>query len=174
MGAMGALVANPGESIRYCKVVISAAGISQAEGEIVLKALKRSQISRIELGYEANAKYPFFQYILGFTLLLLGLLGLLIALLVAIVGGSINVPSILNHRHSLPLIPINLWVMVGIGFLLLSGIFRGRYLLLVDTGGETHKIYFKRGAQIGEIQKFIKKAQTIFGYEIDISALQEH
>lgn len=166
------MLTDSNDAIKCFDVEISGTRICQFDGEWIVATVLREQITTIKLDYQTNAKYPFFQYFLGFTLISLGLLGLLVAFLAIIGDGSIirsHVPS----GFSLPLIPTNLWIMVGVGLFLLSGIFRGRYFLSIETGNETRKIFFKRSANIDEIQHCIREAESKFGYEIDLSLLKE-
>ncbi len=166
-----ALVTTANGAIRCSRVEISETGISELDGEKVLATFRRDQIRRIQLCYATNAKYPFFQYFLGFTLLSFALIGLLVTFLGSAGGRLIIRPE--SVGFPLPIVPTLQWLMAGIGFWLLVGIFSGRYLFLIDTGNQTHKIFFEKSVDIDEIRQIIRKAQLKFGYAIDDSILQK-
>lgn len=157
-------------SIRCSKVEISEAGISELNGRRVVTAIPREQIREIKLCCESCAKYPFFQYLMGFNLVALGVIGLLVVFL-----ASTKQPLVPAEPGTfvLPMIPIILWVMVGIGFSLLIKVIRTRYHLAVETEGGIRKLFFDRKMKVGEIQQFIRKAQFYFGYSVDVSVLKK-
>ncbi|HAM50124.1 MAG TPA: hypothetical protein DCP92_05315 [Nitrospiraceae bacterium] len=159
------------KSIRCSSVEISGSAIRQRDGDRSVLIVPREQIQLIKLAYDTSAKNPFCQYFLGFTLFSLGLIGL-IATFIASLGG-VSLIKMGSGDLGLPLIPIALWFMIGIGFWLLIGIFRARYHLLIATEQGLRKIFFEQSIDIKEIQQFIRKAHLNFGYEIDTSILEK-
>ncbi|MGD0887021.1 MAG: hypothetical protein ABSA46_19435 [Thermodesulfovibrionales bacterium] len=159
-------------SIRYSKVEISDSGIIERNGNSIVITIPREQIRQIKLCYDTMAKNPFCQYFLGFTLLSLGLIGLLVTFFAGVHGNS---PA---HAEPgtfvFPLVPAALWLMIGAGIWLLMGIFRARYHLWIYTETGIRKIVFDKTVDIGEIRQFIRKAQVNFGYEIDMSVLEKN
>jgi hypothetical protein len=156
-------------SIRCSKVEISGTKISELDGDRIVITIPREQIRQIKLSYDTNAKNPFCQYFLGFTLLSLGLIGFVVTFFASL--GGISLTRARSEDFVVPLIPVTLWLMIGVGFWLLMGIFRARYHLWIDTEGGIRKIFFEKAVDIQEIQQFIKKAHLNFGYSIDVSIL---
>lgn len=154
-------------SLRCSKVTISATTISELDGDRVVISIPREQIRQIKLRYDTDVRKPFCQYFLGFSLLSLGLIGLVVTFFASTGGASL----ILNDSGNfvLPLVPIALWLMVGIGAWLLIGIFRARYHLWIDTENGTHKIFFDKTVDIQEIRQFIRQAHLNFGYSIEVA-----
>ncbi len=157
-------------SIRCSNVEISGTGISELDCRGTATTVPREQVRRITLSYDTRTENPFCHYFLGFTLLLLGALGLLVIFLASVKGGLIQVES---EYMEIPLIPVALWLMIGIGLWLLVGIFRAQYHFLIETENKTCRIFFEKSADIAEIRQFIRRAQFDFGYEIDISILEK-
>lgn len=158
-------------SIRCSKVEISGTRISELDGDRVVITVPREQIRQIKLSYDTGAKNPFCQFFLGFTLLSLGLIGVIVIFIASAGGGSL----IQNQSGGsvLPLIPITLWLMIGIGLWLLADIFQAKYHFLIDTENGIRKVFFEKSVDIREIQQFIKRAHLNFGYEIDVSIVEK-
>lgn len=154
-------------SLRCFQVEVSGTEICELSGERISVTIPREQIRRIKLCYDTNAKNPFCQFFLGFTLFSLGLIGLVVTFF-AITGRGYPIRSD-PGVFVLPLIPIALWFMAGTGFWLLAGVLRARYFLLVETEKGLHKIFFGKSADVNAIRRFIWKAHMNFGYAIDIS-----
>ena len=150
---------------------ISGTKISELDGNRIVITIPREQIRQIKLSYDTNAKNPFCQYFLGFTLLSLGLIGIVVTFFASLGGGSLNQTK--SEDFVLHLVPITLWLMVGAGFWLLIGIFRARYHLWIDTESGIRKIFFEKAVDIEEIQQFIRRAHLNFGYSIDVSILEK-
>jgi len=167
-----AVTTGSNDSIRCSTVEISGTNITELQCNKIFVTIPREQIRQIKLCYDTCAKYPFCQYFLGFTLFSLGLIGLIVVLYASLGGGSLVQSK--SGAFVLPLIPAALWLMVGIGLWLLSGIFRARYLFLIDTEKGIQKIFFEKSADINEVQQFIRRAQLNFGYAIDVSILQKN
>lgn len=158
-------------SIRCSNVEISGSEISALNGKRVIIAVPRGQVRHIKLSYDSDAKYPFCQYFLGFTLLSLGLIGLVVTFFASSRWGPLIQTE--SGNFVLPLIPIILWIMAGVGFWLLVGILRARYHLRIDTENRIYKIFFDKEVDIEEIQQFIRQAHMNFGYTIDVSILEK-
>ena len=156
-------------SLTYSKVEISATEIIKIEAGRPVLTIQREQIRQIELCYDTEANHPFYQYFLGFILLFLGLFGLIVTFLALAGGGGIAPAK--PGELVIPLVPVILWVMTGIGFWLLVGIFRARYNLCIETDNGTHRIFFDKTTELMEIRQFISRANQRFGYEIDSSIL---
>jgi len=165
------LVDRNNNSLRCSKVEITGTNISELAGDRLVVTIPRKQILRIKLCYDTDSKYPFCQYFLGFTLLSLGLIGLVVTFFASIRGGPLIQAE--SGNFVLPLVPITLWLMVGAGFWLLLGIFRAKYHLWIETETGLYKIFFDKKADIKEIQQFIRQAQLHFGYAIDVSILEK-
>ncbi len=167
-------------SIRCSKVEISGTAISELAGGRGTIAIPRHQIQQITLSYDTRVRSPFCQFFFGFTLLLFGLIGLIVFFVSMSATGSLLIQTEDGVRAIagsgdpvLPLIPITLWFMSGIGLLSLSGIFQYRYHLLIDSGNGIHKIFFEKSVDIKEIKQFISAAHLQFGYEIEVSVQEK-
>ncbi len=158
-------------SVRYSKVEISGSGIIEYDGGGIVVTIPREQIRQIKLCYDTKAKNPFCQYFLGFTLLSLGVIGLLVTFFTG-VSGSLVVQTE-PGTFLIPLVPAALWLMTGAGLWLLIGIFSARYHLRIDSEEGIRKIFFDKKANVGEIRQFIRRAQLNFGYAIDVSVLEK-
>ncbi len=71
-----------------------------------------------------------------------------------------------------PLLPLGLWSMVGAGLWLVMGVFRGHYLISIQTGQGTRKVFFEEKTDIRDIRSFIQRANREMGYDIDLSIMQ--
>ncbi len=167
------------DSIRCAKVEISRSAINEFDGDRVVIAIQRERIQQIKLSYDTRVKNPFLQFFFGITLLLFGLIGLIVFFVAMSAGGDLLIQTAdgvkviaESGNPMLPLIPITLWLMGGMGFWLLSGIFQYRYHFLIDSEHKIHKIFFEKSIDIKEIKQFIRKAQLHFGCEIDMSAIE--
>ena len=158
-------------SICYSKVEISGTNIREINGGRIALTIQKEQIRQIRLCCDTEARNPFCQYFLGFTLFSLGLLGLVVTFLASAGGGGIATAD--PGKFVIPFVPIILWIMTGAGFWLLLGIFRARYHLCIDIGNGVHRIFFDRAADAMEMRQFIRLANQKFGYEIDISILEK-
>ncbi len=158
-------------SLRCPKVEITGTNISELDGERPVLTIPREQIRHIKLCYDTRAKNPFCQYFLGFTLLSMGLLGLMVTFYAGLSGNLVAQAE--PGSFVIPIVPAALWLMTGVGFWLLRGIFKARYHLMIHSEEGISKIFFDKTADIGEIRLFIRKAQLKFGYRIDVSVLEE-
>lgn len=159
------------KSIRCSNVEISGTAIRELDCDRILLFVPREQIRQIKLAYDTSVKNPFCQYFLGFTLFALGLIGLIVTFLASLGGGSVT--QMESREFGLPVIPISLWLMIGIGLWLLRGILRARYHLIIDTEQGMHKVFFDQSIDITEIRQFVRRAHLNFGYEIDVSILEQ-
>lgn len=158
-------------SIRYAQVEISGSNIRGIEKGGALLTIRREEIRRIRLCYGTEAHNPFFQYFVGFILFFLGLLGLAVTFFALAAGGGMA--PVKPGEFVIPLVPIALWLMTGIGFWLLLGIFRARYTLCIDTDSAVRGVVFAKTAKAMEIRQFLRRANLKFGYEIDLSLLPQ-
>ncbi len=156
-------------SLRYSNVEISADEITEFSGERRIVTVSRKQIRHIKLSRDTSVKYPFLEFFVGFTLTFLGMIGIII-LLVAAVGERHFIQRESEHLV-LPLVPVILWGVTGIGLWLLVRVFRSRYHLVIETGNREFKIFFEKTTDIQDIKQFVQRAKTDFGYEIDVSPL---
>jgi hypothetical protein len=147
--------------IRCSKAEISADKVSEIDGKRIVFSVPREKILQITLRHDTDAKHPFCQYFLGFSLLSLGLIGLIVVFFVS--SGKASLTQNVSGDFVLPLIPISLWVITGAGFWLLAGIFRARYHLSIETEKETRLIFFEKATDVSEIRQFIRKARIDFG-----------
>ncbi len=100
----------------------------------------------------------------------LGSIGL-ITLFLAGTGRTPLVPDD-SGDQVIPVLPLVLWLMLGIGIWCLTGIFKTRYHFLIDTESGMQKIYFGKVDNL-QIRQFMRKVCGDFGYEIDISVLEK-
>lgn len=166
-GKRGFLAAGAKDHVRCFRVEVSGSGICELSGKRIAVNIPRDQIRRINLCSGTDVKYPFFRYSLGLALFSLGVIVLALTFLSA-VGRGYPVHSE-SGAFVLPLVPLALWFIAGIGFWLLAGVFRVRYFFLVETEKSTSKIFFGKAADVDEIKKFIRRVNMRFGYAIDIS-----
>ncbi len=155
--------------MRCSTVQISGSGISQIEGNMITVTVPKGEIRKIALSYDPKSRHPFLQFLAGFGLIVTGLV-LIIAAFIMAEGGVFPV-QIKSFTIRIPLAPIVLWAMVGIGLWLLIGVFRGRYNFLVKTEKGTRKIFFEESADIRDIRQFVMRAMHEFGYDIDVSIM---
>jgi hypothetical protein len=160
------------KSIMCCGVVISSDGICNLDRkQRETLNIPRAHIRSIRLGYETRSKSPFCQFFLGFSLLFLGLLGIVVTFLASM--GKVSLAQMQRDELALPLILIVLWIMAGSGFFFLLGVFRASYQLLVETEKETKRLFFDRSARPEKIRQFIRRASRDFDYRIDSSILDK-
>lgn len=158
--------------IRCSGVVISSEGICHFDGKQKASfTIPRAHIINISLGYDTRSKSPFCHFFLGFSLLFLGLLGIMVTFLASM--GKVSLARMETDKLALPLILIVLWIMAGTGFFFLLGVFRASYHLLVETEKETRRLFFDRSAKPEEIRQFIRRACLDFDYQIDSSILDK-
>lgn len=162
---------NSDKTIRCSRVEISEDGISEVNGRGGGATIPRARIREIKLCYESKAKHPFSRYFLGYILLIFGIIGLLVDFLASV--GEVSLIAVGSGDFVIPLIPVAHWCMIGIGFWLLVGIFRARYLLSIRTDEGVRRIFFEKKVTAEEIQQFLRRAQFSFGYTIDVSILRE-
>ena len=169
-GSAGLVVDTGCNSLRCSNVEISAGRIAEFDGGRTVVAVSREQIRHIKLSYDTSVKTPFLHFFMGFTLTTLGMIGMITVFTAA------ARPGWLMQREPghmvLPLIPIMLWAVIGIGLLLLMRVFRAQYHLVVDTGNGECKVFFERSADVLDIGRFIRRAKIDFGYEIESSILE--
>jgi hypothetical protein len=159
-----------GDKIRCSRVEISGATISEVCGIKTIASVPREHIRRISVIYDTTAKYPFFQFFLGFILIALGFIGLIVSWLASAVSGPIDIdPDNIN----IPIIPIALWLMIVSGIWSLVVVFRASYHLLIETEDGVKKIFFEKATTLQDIQHFIRRAGWRFGYEIDTTSLDK-
>jgi hypothetical protein len=158
-------------SISYSDVVISGTTIRKIANGIPVLTIPKVDILQVRLSHDTEASNPFGQYLLGITLLILGLLGLGVTFL-ALAGGG-GVATAKPGEMVVPLVPIVLWIMTGAGFWLLVGIFRARYNLCIDTESGVSRVFFGKGAEVMALRQFIWRANLKFGYEIDSTILDK-
>jgi hypothetical protein len=158
-------------SITYSKIEISGTSIRKVDDGRIIATIGKEQIRKIRLCYDTEARNPFFQYFLGFTLLSLGLLGLVVTFFASAGGGDLAASE--PGEFVIPLVPVILWTMAGIGLWLLLGIFRARYNLYIDTDNGARRIFFDKAAEVAQIRQFIRLANQKFGYEIDDTVLDK-
>ncbi len=150
---------------------ISGTEIAQLKGGKAVITVPREKILRIKLVHDARAKNPFCQFFLGFTLLALGIIGMITIFLAAL--GKPGLFQTAVEDAGLPLLPIVLWLMIGAGIWCLAGVFQSRYQFHIETERGICKLFFGKSADIGEIRQFVRKARMDYGYEIDSSVLDK-
>ncbi len=151
-------------------VHISISGISQLDGDAVVMTVPKEEIRRVTLVHDSRARRPFLQFFAGFILAATGLVFLIAAFLIA--EGGVYVVQLKSVVLGIPVLPIGLWSMVGIGLWLIIGVFRGRYNLLIDTEQGCRKIFFAESADIRDIRDFVGRATRELGYDIDMSIMK--
>jgi hypothetical protein len=164
----GLLAAND-DYIRCLGVEVSASGIRQWSSNRISNIIARDQIRQITLCSGTDVKYPFCQYVLGLALFSIGLLGLAVSLLEVIGRGYIVQVQSNPGVIMLPLTPLGLLFIAGIGFWVLASIFSVKYFFMIETQKGAHKISFGKPTDVEEIRRFIWKMKMSFGYVIDIA-----
>jgi hypothetical protein len=152
-------------------VEFSGTMVREVIGKKVALVIPREQIRQIKLIYDTAAKYPFFQFLTGFILLGLGVLGIIVSFLTSL-RGSLPV-DVESGSVRLQLIPISLWLMVGVGLWSLIGVFKASYYLAVETENGVKKLSFEKSTDLRDIRLFIRKVNWSFGYDIDTSILEK-
>ena len=161
---------NCGDKIRCSRVEISGATICEVCGVKTVATVQREHIRHISVVYDTTAKYPFFQFFMGFVLIALGFIGLIVSWLASAVIGPIDIDP---DEFRIPIIPIVLWLMIVSGIWSLVIVFRASYHLLIETEDGVKKIFFEKATTLPDIQHFIRRAGWRFGYEIDTSSLDK-
>ncbi len=164
-------VAIENNSIRCSTVRISCAGISQLEEGRAVVTVPKEQIRRITLSHLTSTRHPFLQFFVGFVSVSAGLILGITSFLVDEGDPGPAPPG--SFIIKIPLLTVGLWILMGFGFYLLMGIFRGKYILIVETEQGKQRICFDKTTRIGEIMSFIEQAKE-FGYEIKTPTLEEH
>ncbi len=156
-----------GQNFISCsRVRLSNSAITEIEEGKIVAAVPREQIKRIRLSHLTSTRHPFVRFFLGFTFVSVGLIFGIAAFFVREEDPAITQTS--SYTIEVPLVLVGLWLMVGVGLWLLVGVFKGKYILLVDTEAGTRRICFDKSTGIGEIQCFMEKAREEFGYEIEV------
>ncbi len=153
--------------MRCSTVQISASGIKQMEGDSILVDVPIEEIRKVKLCHDSKSRHPFIRFLSGFVLVVTGFILIIAAFIMA--EGGVYIVKMRSLTLKIPLAPILIWLMVGIGMWLLIGVFRGRYNLLINTQCGIRKIFFGESADIKEIIRFVKKANQELGYDIDMS-----
>ncbi|MGC2424594.1 MAG: hypothetical protein WA666_09600 [Nitrospirota bacterium] len=161
---------NCGDKIRCSRVEISGATICEVCGIKTVVTVPREHIRRISVVYDTTAKYPFFQFFMGFVLIALGVIGLTVSWLASTVIGPIDIDP---DNMNIPIIPVVLWLMIVSGVWSLVVVFRASYHMLIETEDGVKKIFFEKATTLPDIQHFIRRAGWRFGYEIDTSSLDK-
>jgi hypothetical protein len=169
---MSSFTAIESNSIRCSTVRISCAGVSELQGTRIVTTIPKEQIRQITLSHLTSARWPFLQFFLGFVSVTVGLILGITSLLIDQGDAAPIDPGSFVIR--VPVIIVALWMLIGFGLWLLVGVFRGKYILLVETEEGERTISFDNTASIGEILRFIEKAKQEFDYEIRIPAGNEH
>jgi len=144
--------------------------MSQMDGDKVVVTVPKEEIQRVKLSHDSRSRHPFLRFFAGFVLVTTGLIFLTAAFIIA--EGGIYLVQLQSYTLGIPVIPIVLWAMVGVGLWLLVGVFRGRYNLLIDTEKGSRKIFFAPSADIREIERFIERANRELGCDIDASIME--
>ncbi len=155
--------------IRCSGVEISDSAICKLKKEKPVLKIPREHIRVIKICFDTPARNPFCRFFAGFIMLLLSVIGLTLCLLT---WYAMPVMRPEGDILRVPLLPVLLWIMAGVGFWLLSGIFRARYHFMIETKRGEQKIFFEKAASRGDIDQFIRRARLRFGYEIDVSPLE--
>ena len=158
-------------SMAYAEIEISDTAVRKIDDGRVVITIGKERIRQIRICYDTEARNPFCQYFLGFVMLSLGLLGLVVTFFASTGVGGLAASE--PGEFVVPLIPVILWVMAGIGFWLLLGIFQARYHLCIDTDRGALRVSFGKAAEVAEIRRFIRMANQKYGYEIDSSLLDK-
>ncbi len=150
-------------------VQILGSGISQIENSKVVTMVPKEEILQIKLSHDSRSRRPFLRFLAGFVLMVTSLILLLAEFIIA-EGGIVSL-QLKSFTFGLPIGPILLWSMVGIGAWLLIGVFRGRYNFLIKTKKGMQKIFFDESADIREIRDLVIRAKDELGYDIDVTLL---
>jgi len=150
-------------------VQILGSGISQVENNEIVATVPKEEIQLIKLSHDSRSRHPFLRFLAGFVLMVTGLILLLAEFIIA-EGGIVSL-QMRSFTLGIPIVPILLWAMVGIGVWLLIGVFQGRYNFLIKTDHGMQKIFFEESADIREIRDFVTRAKNEFGYNIDVTLL---
>jgi len=148
-------------------VQILGSGISQVENNQIVATIPREEIQLIKLSHDSKSRHPFLRFLAGFVLMVTGLILLLVEFIMA-EGGIVSL-QMKSFTLGVPIVPILLWAMVGMGAWLLIGVFRGRYNFLIKTDYGMKKIFFAESADIRDIRDLVTRAKVEFGYEIDVT-----
>ncbi len=158
--------------LRYSGVMISAESISRMRRGKPVATVPRERIINLKLCNDTGVRNPFCHFLLGFTMVMLGAIGDFIVLVSSLSGVRLDA-DVDPEGLVIPLIPVGFWVMIGTGLLLLVGVFRAKYHLLIETGQGITRIFFEKPADQQEIRRFLAKAGAEFGYEFDISGVEK-
>jgi len=150
-------------------VQILGSGINQVENNKIVATVPKEEIQLIKLSHDSRSHHPFLRFLVGFVLMVTGLILLLAEFIIA-EGGIVSL-KMKSFTFGVPIIPILLWAMVGMGAWFLIGVFRGRYNFLIKTDHGMRKIFFEESADIREIRDLITRAKDEFGYDIDVTLL---
>jgi len=150
-------------------VQILGSGISQVENNKIISTIPKEEIQLIKLSHDSRSRHPFLRFLTGFVLMVTGLI-LLVAEFIIAEGGIVSL-QMKSFSFGIPIVPIVLWAMVGMGVWLLIGVFQGRYNFLIKTDHGIRKIFFEESADIREIRDLVTRAKDEFGYDIDVTLL---
>ncbi|HUJ18210.1 MAG TPA: hypothetical protein VL197_09500 [Nitrospirota bacterium] len=137
------------------------------EGDKILVTVPKEEIRGVQLRHDSKSRHPFLRFLSGFVLVVTGLVLVIAAFIMA--EGGVYLVKIRSLTLGIPIAPLVIWLMVGVGLWLLIGVFRGRYNLLINAQKGIRKIFFGESADIREIIRFIRRANQELGYQIDLS-----
>jgi hypothetical protein len=138
-------------SIAYLTVKISPEGISEVHKGRVAVFLPRSEIRHIALTSGSGAENPTGQIILSVVLLIIGGFGF-----VPMLAGNF---TMLRFKFG-----FSLFGLMGAWFV--WEVIRKRTYLLVQTRSIKRKVFFKGTIQPESMEKFLRAAETDFGYTV--------
>ncbi|EEF60007.1 hypothetical protein [Pedosphaera parvula] len=142
--------ANP--SIAYLTVKISPEGVSEVHNGRIAVFLRKSEIDRMVLTSGSGAENPIPQLILSVVLLAIGAFGII---------------PLLAGNFTMLRIKFGFGVFGLIGAWLVWEALRKQTYLLIQTRSTKRKLFFKGTIEPEALAKFLKSAETDFGYAVD-------
>ena len=152
-------------------VDISTSGISQLDGNRAIATIPRERISRIVLCHDSCSRHPFLRFLFGFVMIATGIILGIGAFLLDL--GGVYLVKLQSFTFGVPVAPLVIVLLILAGGWLLAGVRRGRYNLMIHTSNGVRKIFFAESADIRDIRQFLGRARTEFGYEIDVSLMDQ-
>ncbi len=159
--------------ITCSRVEFSATMVREIDGQRILATIPREHIRQISLSYDSKSAHPFLHFLLGFTMLSLGIIGVTVSFF-ANPGGGFPLSVGAEDEVRIHLIPLACWLMTGLGLWCLIEICKVSYCLTVETEKGIRKIRLRQSPDPQEMRRIIRKASWSFGYQIDTSVLDGH
>jgi hypothetical protein len=151
---------DPG-ALTFGGISFTAEGVCEGPVTRPTVAVRRQQIEHIRLRYGFLAHHPLLLGLFGLVLVGLGIAPIIHAVIL------LNGFGVFVDKEAL----LVLWLFLGVPALYQAS--RRGYVLDVYTTGGIRKLELDRGVEPSELERFLQKAEKVFGFSIERANLLE-